>query len=108
MTSHRHDGVLYTGPFHAALRSAIRERGLPLERLRAHLARRGVTVGLSSLSDWQTGNSRPAHPGSRRALRALEDVLELPPASLVRLLDNGTGPPKGLLDVGAVAELLDT
>lgn len=100
--------VLYTGPFHAALRHAIRERGLPLDRLRAHLARRGVTVGLSSLSDWQTGHSRPARPGSWRALRALEDVLELPPTSLIRLLDNVTGPRTGVRDVGAIAELLDT
>jgi hypothetical protein len=108
MTRPSRDTVLYTGPFHTALRDAIRERGLPLERLRAHLARRGIAVGLSSLSDWQTGHSRPAHPGSRRALRALEDVLELPPASLLRLLDNAIEPRKGVSDIGAVAELLDT
>lgn len=100
-------GVLYTGPFHVALRNAIRERGLTLDRLRAHLARRGIPVGLSSLSDWQTGNSRPVHPGSRRAVRALEDILGLPSTSLVRLLGNGSGPREGVSDIGPVAELLD-
>lgn len=107
MTRPGPDGVLYTGPFHAALRNAIRERGLPLDRLRAHLARRGITVGLSSLSDWQTGQSRPAHPGSRRAVRALEDILGLPPTALVRLLGNGNEPHQGVADIGPVAELLD-
>lgn len=107
MTRSGLDGVLYTGPFHAVLRNAIRERGLTLDRLRAHLARRGIPVGLSSLSEWQTGHSRPVHPGSRRAVRALEDILGLPPASLVRLLGSGNGPRKGMSDIGPVAELLD-
>jgi len=44
--------LLYSGPFHEALRAAVRRRGLTLDRLRAHLARRGLIVGLSSLSDW--------------------------------------------------------
>jgi hypothetical protein len=107
MTRSGLDGVLYTGPFHAALRTAIRERGLTLDRLRAHLARRGISVGLSSLSEWQTGHSRPAHPGSRRAVRALEDILGLPPTALLRLLGNGSGPREAISDIAPVAELLD-
>lgn len=107
MTGFDLEGALYTGPFHAALRQAIRRRGLTLDRLRAHLARAGVTVGLTSLSDWQTGRSRPAHPGSLRAVHALEDVLGLPSASLARLLGDVRGPRTGVTDIGPVAELLD-
>ncbi|MGB3439821.1 MAG: helix-turn-helix transcriptional regulator [Actinophytocola sp.] len=105
---------LYTGPFHVVLRAAIRQRGLTLERLRVHLARRGITVGLSSLSNWQTGHTRPDTPGSLRAIRALEEILGLPPGSLVRLLpdaDPGTRPGQerrgGVADIAPVAELLD-
>ncbi len=77
--------LLSTGPFHAAFRAAVRERGLTLERLRSHLGRRGISVGVSSLSDWQHGRSRPG-PGSVRAVSALEEVLGLRADSLVRLL----------------------
>jgi hypothetical protein len=101
------DRMLYTGPFHVVLRKAIRARGLTLDRLRAHLARRGVSIGLSSLSDWQSGHSRPSYPASQRTVRVLEDVLGLPPASLARLLRTENGPRPGVVDIGAVAELLD-
>jgi hypothetical protein len=80
------DVLLTTGPFDAALRAAVRARGLTLERLRAHLARRGVPIALSTLSDWQHGKRRPSVTGSLRAVRALEDVLGLPPKTLVRLV----------------------
>ncbi len=98
--------LLSTGPFHAA----VRERGLTLERLRSHLGRRGISVGVSSLSDWQHGRSRPG-PGSLRAVSALEEVLGLRADSLVRLLAAGPhrGNPCGGLDERAdvVAALLD-
>jgi hypothetical protein len=108
--------LLYTGPFHTALRAAVRERGLTLDRLRAHLARRGIPVGLSSLSDWQHGRRRPRSAGSLRAVRALEDILGLPQRSLIGLLGEPARPgapaparPRDGLDErsGAVAELLD-
>lgn len=104
--------AMYTEPFHVALRTAIRERGLTLERLHVHLARSGVSVGVSSLSNWQTGQSRPQLPGSLRVLAALEDTLGLPPGSLFRLLAaTGAGPERarrtGLADIAPVAELLD-
>lgn len=106
---------LYTEPFDVALRAAIRERGLTLERLRFHLARRGVSVGLSSLSNWQNGHSRPETARSLRAVKVLEDILGLPPRSLVRLLaatgaDTGRGQARrtGIVDIAPVAELLDT
>ncbi|MEV0716758.1 hypothetical protein [Asanoa sp. NPDC050611] len=95
------DSVLCTGPFHLALRKAIRERGLTLERVRVHLARRGVVIGVSSLSDWQTGRCRPV---DERTVGHLEDVLGLAPGTLCRLLRDSHG---RLADVGPVAELLD-
>ena len=78
--------LLHTGPFHAAFRSAIRERGLTLQRLQARLASRGIPLALSSLSDWQHGHRRPGSASSFRAVRALEEILGLPPEALMRLL----------------------
>jgi hypothetical protein len=83
--------VLHTGPFHLALRAALAERGLPLQRIQHHLAHRGIKVGVTSLSYWQQGARRPQRPESLRAVRALEDVLGLPGNSLVRLLGAGNG-----------------
>src|SRR6266511_3633367 len=88
----RPDSPFGTGPFHAALREAIRERGLTLDRLRSHLARRGVSVALSTLSAWQHGNARPG-VSSFRAVRALEEILRLPSGSLIHLLVMPGGEP---------------
>jgi len=87
--------------FHETLREAIRARGLTLERVRHHLAERGCTVGLSTLSGWQHGHTRPA---SSQAVQALEDVLELPCGTLAALI------PHGELDerTGTLGELLDS
>ncbi|MBP0455003.1 MULTISPECIES: hypothetical protein [unclassified Kitasatospora] len=78
--------ALRTGPFHLALRTAIAARGLALHRVREHLAQRGVQVGITSLSYWQQGRRRPERAESLRAVRVLEDVLDLPAHSLTRLL----------------------
>ncbi|GGO50160.1 MULTISPECIES: hypothetical protein [Streptomyces] len=78
--------ALRTGPFHVALRAAIAARRLPLQRVRHHLARAGVNVGVTSLSYWQQGARRPQRPESLRAVRALEEILQLPEESLIRLL----------------------
>ncbi|MFI6283781.1 hypothetical protein ACIBCM_03305 [Streptomyces sp. NPDC051018] len=83
--------VLHTGPFHLALRAALAVRGLPLQRVQHHLAHRGIKVGVTSLSYWQQGARRPQRPESLRAVRALEEVLELPGNSLIRLLGVGEG-----------------
>ncbi|MET7276117.1 hypothetical protein ABZS59_33905 [Streptomyces flaveolus] len=80
------DSVLRGGPFHVALRAAIAARGLPLQRVQHHLSRHGVTVGVTSLSYWQQGARRPQRPESLRAVRALEEILQLPEESLIRLL----------------------
>ncbi|MFF1697371.1 hypothetical protein ACFVXC_27785 [Streptomyces sp. NPDC058257] len=80
------EAALRTGPFHVALRAAIAARRLPLQRVRHHLARQGVNVGVTSLSYWQQGARRPQRTESLRAVRALEEILELPEESLIRLL----------------------
>ncbi|OIJ69018.1 hypothetical protein [Streptomyces mangrovisoli] len=80
------DSALQGGPFHVALRAAIAARGLPLQRVQHHLSRRGVKVGVTSLSYWQQGARRPQRPESLRAVRALEEILQLPEESLIRLL----------------------
>jgi hypothetical protein len=110
------DVLLATGPFDVALRTAVRARGLTLDRVRAHLARRGVPVALSTLSDWQHGKHRPAVDRSLRTVEALEEVLDLRPRSLVGLLvgpsgaapAHGTYRHRGLDDrSGRLAALLD-
>lgn len=78
--------ALQGGPFHIALRAAIAARGLPLQRVQHHLTRYGVRVGVTSLSYWQQGARRPQRPESLRAVRALEEILQLPEESLIRLL----------------------
>ncbi|MEV2256298.1 hypothetical protein AB0I94_38110 [Streptomyces sp. NPDC050147] len=80
------EAALRTGPFHVALRAAIAARRLPLQRVRHHLARQGVNVGVTSLSYWQQGARRPQRTESLRAVRALEEILDLPEESLIRLL----------------------
>ncbi|MFD4566596.1 hypothetical protein ACFWOX_19670 [Streptomyces sp. NPDC058467] len=87
--------ALRGGPFHVALRAAIAARGLPLQRVQHHLSRYGVKVGVTSLSYWQQGARRPQRPESLRAVRALEEILQLPDESLIRLLakaDERPGP----------------
>ncbi|MFC7306578.1 hypothetical protein ACFQVC_20415 [Streptomyces monticola] len=106
--------ALRSGPFHVALRAAISVRGLPLHRVQHHLANRGVKVGVTSLSYWQQGARKPQRPESLRAVRVLEQVLQLPEESLLRLLERGgpetERPPtrsyRSLLDVSGVLETL--
>jgi hypothetical protein len=104
--------LLHTGPFHLALRAAVRARGLTPDRLRAHLARRGVAITISTLSDWQRGYGRPAVGSSLRTVLALEEVLNLRPRSLIQLLvepRSRSDRPRGGIDErsGVIADLLD-
>ncbi|MCX5211046.1 hypothetical protein OG689_17390 [Kitasatospora sp. NBC_00240] len=98
--------ALRTGPFHLALRTAITARGLALHRVREHLAQRGIQVGLTTLSYWQQGRRRPERPESLRAVRALEELLELPAHSLTRLLGPRRATLPGAADPSAVPALL--
>ncbi|MFE2594779.1 hypothetical protein ACFYO6_20585 [Streptomyces anthocyanicus] len=88
------DSALRGGPFHVALRAAIAARGLPLQRVQHHLSRHGVKVGVTSLSYWQQGARRPQRPESLRAVRALEEILQLPEESLIRLLAEADSEPE--------------
>lgn len=76
--------------FSSALRSAIRESGLSLDRIQYRLQQRGVPVTVTSLSYWQSGRRRPERPASLTALVHLEQVLGLGSGSLLGLL----GPPR--------------
>ncbi|WP_162599931.1 helix-turn-helix domain-containing protein [Nocardioides solisilvae] len=68
--------------FADVLRDAIERRGLGLERIRDHLAQRGVSLSVATLSYWQSGRSRPERKSSLAALPHLERVLEVPPGTL--------------------------
>ncbi len=76
------DALLKKGPFCAALREAIRVRGLTLDRIQAKLAEAGTPVSLAALSHWQSGRSQPEREASIAALGALERILDLQPAAL--------------------------
>lgn len=91
------EALLRIGPFHSALRAAIRRRGLTLERLRLRLAQHDVPVALSTLSDWQQGRVRPISPRSLKAVSVLEELLEVPSRSLLTLLEQAG--PSGWPDV---------
>lgn len=82
--------LLRTGPFEAALRTAIRCSRLSLERIQHRLRARGTPVSITALSYWQSGRRRPERPDSLLALQQLESVLGVPEGSLSALL----GPPR--------------
>ena len=72
--------------FAEALRTAITNRGLALERLREHLSQHGVSVSMTTLSYWQTGRRRPERQKSLQAVVHLEHILQVPPGHLTELL----------------------
>jgi hypothetical protein len=82
--------ALHCGPFSLALRLAVRESGLSLERLQFKLKERGTPVSKTSLSYWQHGHNQPERPESLRALTVIEEILGLAPNALATLL----GPPR--------------
>lgn len=82
--------LLHSGPFDAALREAIRVRGLGLTRIHDRMRGLDAKVSLATLSYWQSGRSRPERRDSLVALTQLERVLEVPSGSLRALL----GPPR--------------
>lgn len=85
--------ALRNGPFAAALHLAIEARSLTLEEIQVWLAERGAPLSVATLSYWRRGRSRPERASSLRAVRLLEDMLELPADSLVSLL--GPRRPRG-------------
>ncbi|SDX56702.1 hypothetical protein SAMN05421504_103123 [Amycolatopsis xylanica] len=95
------DRLLEHGPFPVALRAAIVASGLPLDRIRHHLALRGAAVSVPTLSLWQSGRRRPARAESLRALGHLEQVLGVRPGALAALL--GPSKPRGRRADGVLA-----
>lgn len=85
--------ALRNGPFAAALHLAIEVRRLTLEEIQVWLAERGARLSVATLSYWRRGRSRPERADSLRAVRLLEDLLELPTDALVSLL--GPRRPRG-------------
>jgi hypothetical protein len=90
-----------TVSFHGTLRAMIRCQHLTLQSVRKRLADNGYPVGLSTLSDWQHGRSRPA---SVEIVHALEEVLALPLDSLASLIPRTDLSERS----GALGELLGT
>ncbi len=84
VTSTRHDDRADT--FAVALRAAINDRGLSLDRVRHHLRQRGHELSAATLSYWQSGRSRPDRATSLAALGSLEEILQVPRGSLTALL----------------------
>ena len=68
--------------FARALRHALTERDLTLDRVQARLAERGISVGRSTLSFWQNGRRVPRGLASLRVVAALEEILEVTPGLL--------------------------
>ncbi|MCO5309604.1 MAG: hypothetical protein M9891_10005 [Austwickia sp.] len=75
--------------FPQALRAAVRARGLGLQRISAHLRRKGHHVSSATLSYWQSGRSAPSRFTSLAAIGELEVVLGVPRGSLARLATLG-------------------
>ncbi|HWD02766.1 MAG TPA: hypothetical protein VG674_09970, partial [Amycolatopsis sp.] len=74
------------GAFASALRAAITASGLSLDRVQARLRARGAAVSVTALSYWQSGKRQPERAGSLSAVRALEEILDVPAGSLLGLL----------------------
>lgn len=72
--------------FANALRTAISDSGLSLDRIQARLQSRGISVSVTALSYWQSGKRQPERQSSISAVRDLEQILELPPGALLGLL----------------------
>ena len=77
--------------FAGALRRAIVNSGLGLERLQARLLARGVRLSTATLSYWQSGRSEPGRRSSLAALAHLEEVLKVAPGSLAAHLAKPSG-----------------
>ena len=103
MTARDGEGPARSDGFADALRAAIVERGLSLDRLRYHLRARGHELSIATLSYWQSGRSRPERASSLTALGALEDILLVPEGSLLRLLP----PTRTPVTDGAALQLFD-
>ncbi|MGO4956135.1 hypothetical protein ACTQ49_02490 [Luteococcus sp. Sow4_B9] len=79
-----HDSPVVAGSLFAErLSRGIRDRGLPLQRIKAKLQEDGLAVSVATLSYWSSGRSRPTRRTSRPIVQKLEEVLQLEPGYLV-------------------------
>jgi hypothetical protein len=78
--------LLACGPFPAALRAAIDDSGLSLDRIQYRLRRHGTPISLATLSSWQSGRRRPERAASLAALNRLEQILGVPSGALAALV----------------------
>lgn len=62
--------------------SAVKQRGLALDRLCQRLAAEGVPVSIATLSYWQTGRSVPTRARSLGTVEVMERILEVPTGTL--------------------------
>jgi hypothetical protein len=97
-----------TSEFPHALRSAIRDSGLSLNRIQYRLRERGHAVSSATLSYWQSGRSRPTRRESVLVVRSLEEVLRVPAGTLTALLEppgarRGPGPRTGTEELSRIS-----
>jgi hypothetical protein len=97
--------LLASGPFPAALRTAIAHSGLSLDRIQYRLRQHGTPVSLATLSSWQSGRRRPERAASMAALDRLEHIVAVPPGALAALL--GPRRPRGRNVYTEAPELAD-
>jgi hypothetical protein len=76
-----------TAAFSARLSAAVAANSFSLEDVQVHLARRGRSATLASITSWLDGRDLPRSPGTAAAL---EDVLRIVPGSLARLIEPPT------------------
>lgn len=94
--------------FAEAVRVAIEQSDLGLERIQHHLQERGATVSVATLSYWQSGRSVPGRRSSFTALAQLEDLLGLQPGELASLVPRRSQNPRGVDPVVPLAEVIGT
>ena len=78
--------LLASGPFSAALRAAIADSGLSLDRIRYRRRQYGTPLSLATLSSWQSGRRQPERAASIAALGRLEEIVGVPPGALAALV----------------------
>jgi len=78
--------LLASGPFPDALRAAIADSGLSLDRIGYRLRQHGTPVSLATLSSWQSGRRQPERAASLAALSRLEEIVGVPSGALAALV----------------------
>lgn len=68
--------------FARVLDEGLSARGMPLDRVVEHVARRGQRCSASTLSLWRRGRTRPSEARSGAVLGVLEEILRLRPDTL--------------------------